>query len=689
MLDYKNIIIIGMKCTGKTGLGIEIAKRLNWEFVDIDKEIKKFFNGKSISEITNEGKDWINFRKVETDILERKIKKENIIISCGGGCGVNEVIFDKSTYFGDIQAEILINAVNSFKILLESNLENIINRFNKEQKVDRPKISSNKNEIEDLVLQYFSRKEKYRKIANVILDTSDIEDNFYKKAEDAISFLKTKTNAVIGFPIDHSLSPDIHNSCYKELKINEKFNFIRLEIRPDKIKNIKEYILKNNLYGISVTTPHKENIIKYLDDLDESAEKIGAVNTVYRNEFNKLIGYNTDYVGILNSLSKFNIKDSRIAILGSGGAAKSAIYALNQKCKYLGVFNRNPEKAKDIEEKFNIKYQQIVEFSAKNFDIIINATSCGHKENECPIETSEINQKHIVFDLIYLPIYTKLLRESEKNGANVIFGTEMLLNQAVKQFEIYTKFSPNYELMKLVLNKKIEEFFKFSNIKSKIFISIYSENINDLLEKINLIKNVCKNIEIRADFLKNINQDDIKTIYECCSDFEKVIFTLRKVEHGGKFNLNSLYHKKILMEAAIYFNFLDIDLLDENLISDVKKVSKNTNIIASYHNFDSFINIDDIIKKMKKTEADIYKIAVKVNNFYQNFDLISHLYKEDLKDKLILIGMGEEGRLSRILCPIFGSLAAFCYFEDNSKITPGQIKYHDLVNLYKVFFENL
>lgn len=252
---------------------------------------------------------------------------------------------------------------------------------------------------------------------------------------------------IIGDPVEHSLSPVMHNTGYKLLHIDNKFIFDKITVKENEIeeffcdlKNI------NNKYksfvGITCTMPHKINVINYLDEVDLDSKNIKAVNSVLFNN-GKYIGYNTDWYGIEQpfKVRNINLNNKNVAVLGAGGAAKSAVYALKNNGAIVNIFNRTKDKADLLAKEFDAMSFDLTNVDElKKNNIIINATSVGmgNLVNLAPIDTKFINKNYIVFECIYKPKKTVLIDNALKQGADVIYGWEMLLYQGVKQFELYT-----------------------------------------------------------------------------------------------------------------------------------------------------------------------------------------------------------------------------------------------------------
>lgn len=271
---------------------------------------------------------------------------------------------------------------------------------------------------------------------------------------------KTKICMVIGDPIEHSLSPQIHNAGYEALKIDSDFIYVACNIHIDDLKDFIKSIKVMKIKGVSCTIPHKIEVMKYLDEIDETAKKIGAVNTIV-NKNGILKGYNTDWLGVVTPLERVtSLKDKKIALLGAGGAARAAVYGLSGKGAHLTIFNRSIEKANDLAKEFDCTSESLDNIEkVKNMDIIINATSIGLYPNtsDTPLPKALITNNHIILDIIYNPIKTKLLIDAEEKGATIIHGFEMLLGQALGQFKLYTGHDAPIDAMRKTLLENLKE----------------------------------------------------------------------------------------------------------------------------------------------------------------------------------------------------------------------------------------
>lgn len=256
---------------------------------------------------------------------------------------------------------------------------------------------------------------------------------------------------LIGYPIKHSLSPYIMNYIYEEVGLKASYSIY--ETKSNLGKTIEKFRLEN-VYGFNITIPYKEEIIKFLDEFSDDVYDIGAVNTVY-NLDGILKGYNTDWIGVYKSITRFGrSKYDKALIIGAGGAARAAIYALKDIASTLYIANRSFDRALELSKKFRNLYRRIypiplyhegIEEVINNVDIIINATPVGMKLGDKPIPTDNIKAGCIVIDMIYKPLETQLIRDASQNGAKTIDGLWMLIYQAIEAVDIWfrIKFDAN------------------------------------------------------------------------------------------------------------------------------------------------------------------------------------------------------------------------------------------------------
>ncbi len=267
---------------------------------------------------------------------------------------------------------------------------------------------------------------------------------------------KTQICMVIGDPVEHSLSPLMHNAGYEALKIESEFAYLGTHVKPENLEDfVKLARTMRQIRGVSITLPHKLEIMKHLDEIDEVAKKIGAVNTVVKQS-GLLKGYNTDWIGVVAPLEKMtSLENKKVALIGAGGAARAAAYGITQAGAKLSIFNRTIDKAEALAEDFDGDAFELTNLDqVRNMDVVINASSVGlhPNENDTPIPIEYINSRQIVYDLAYgLGYSTRVIKEADKKGAKTLSGTEMLLAQGLSQFELFTNRAAPEEAMRKAL----------------------------------------------------------------------------------------------------------------------------------------------------------------------------------------------------------------------------------------------
>lgn len=244
----------------------------------------------------------------------------------------------------------------------------------------------------------------------------------------------TKLNAVIGYPLSHTQSPMLHNPVYKMLGIDA----LLLPFPSPDIRALVKAIRTLPVHLTAVTMPHKQSIIPLLDHVDAPAKAVGAVNTVV-NKSGKLSGYNTDIDGIRYALRTVKLKGTYVALIGAGGAASAVAYVVHEKGGKLLYLNRTVRKATDLSRKFGGEVLN----GAKGIEragVIINATPIGMhpRTRELPISADAIRKGQTVFDLVYNPVDTKLLRVAGRKGAKTVSGLDMFAVQGLRQMELWT-----------------------------------------------------------------------------------------------------------------------------------------------------------------------------------------------------------------------------------------------------------
>ena len=269
----------------------------------------------------------------------------------------------------------------------------------------------------------------------------------------------TKLFCLIGHPVEHSMSPTMWNPALRDLGLN--YVYIAFDVHPDNLENAIKGIKALNIKGINVTIPHKEEVMKYLDEIDPMAQKIGAVNTI-KNEDGYLIGRNTDAGGAKKSLmdAGCNLNGKRVLCLGAGGVSRALCYILSEEVDKIILTDLYEERAqtlaKEIKTKINIDIEAklsdeaTINHEIKIADILINATPIGMlpKIDQSPVPNELLHENLFVFDVVYNPLETKLMKDAKKMGCNILGGLDMLVNQGVLAFEWWTGKSPDSKLMK-------------------------------------------------------------------------------------------------------------------------------------------------------------------------------------------------------------------------------------------------
>src|SRR6058998_2828190 len=277
---------------------------------------------------------------------------------------------------------------------------------------------------------------------------------------------QTKLCGVLGNPVEHSLSPAIHNAAFEKLGLNFVYLAFRVEDIAGAIRGIRAL---GNVRGFSVTIPHKVAVISYLDQVETTAKHIGSVNTIVA-ENGKLTGYNTDASGAMRAMREagVSLKGQKVLMLGSGGAARAIAFALGTNAgvaalRILGVDEQERRGlVKDLRAKTSLQVedgpvsQETLRRSVKDSQILLHCTPVGMhpKVNETCVPRSLLTPDLTVMDIVYNPLETRLLREAKEAGCRTIRGLEMFLNQAIAQFELWTGQPAPADVMRTVLESR-------------------------------------------------------------------------------------------------------------------------------------------------------------------------------------------------------------------------------------------
>jgi 3-dehydroquinate dehydratase / shikimate dehydrogenase len=261
----------------------------------------------------------------------------------------------------------------------------------------------------------------------------------------------TRVYGVVGNPVKNSLSPIMLNTAFRR----ETVNAVYLALQTNKLSDLLTLVREVPLHGLSVTMPFKQEVMQHLENTDPISAEVGACNTIVRAQDGKLYGFNTDVGAIVRPLERrLALKGAKILVLGAGGAARAAVFGLARKGAEVTVMNRTPQTAQKLAREAKVKSIRRDQLAKSNFDVIVNATPVGMHGIKPThlLEPKEINAR-LVFDLVYNPVDTPLIRMAREKGLPIITGVEMFVQQGARQFEIWTgKPAPEEEMLRVVVH---------------------------------------------------------------------------------------------------------------------------------------------------------------------------------------------------------------------------------------------
>jgi shikimate dehydrogenase len=447
----RRIVLVGYRGTGKTEIGRVLASRLKVPFVDSDCLIEQV-TGRSIPSIFHEDGEE-RFRAIEQEIVS-KLPAADTVVGTGGG-----VVTDP------LNMEHLRK--DSVMVLLVADIDTIEKRLSRKP---RPPLT-NLPLREEIAEMMDRRRQNYYAAADFCMDTSETTPEeaaekilhllaggvMTKKSRDeGLLFFKTgripapalrtledilseKNNdpqtrvmGVAGYPCAHSRGPNLFNALFSEYHLNYHYTWFEDPDLPEIMKVARALDAK----GLSVTIPFKQDIIPYLDEVEEdAAQQIGAVNTVVF-ACGTAIGYNTDWLGVRKPL--VHLKGAKAVLLGAGGAASAAAYALKDLDMDVTILNRTPKKAQVLAERAGCRYGALEEFDRIRPDLVVNSTPLGMQpDTRSPLEEKQLYKELTVFDLVYTPPVTPLIEAARKVGCPTITGIEMFIEQAREQFYLF------------------------------------------------------------------------------------------------------------------------------------------------------------------------------------------------------------------------------------------------------------
>ena len=447
----KRIVFCGFRGTGKTQSGRIVARHLGLHFLDTDQLIEQK-TGRSIPDIFHkDGEE--RFREVERGVIA-ELPDADIVISTGGG-----VVVD-SANVEHLRRESVV-------VVLHAGIDAIEERLARKP---RPPLTGLplREEIAEMLDR---RRQHYQAAADYCVDTSGtmpeaaatrvitlIREGSVpaKERAPALAFFRagrippkclarlgkilgpapddplTHIMGVAGYPCAHSRGPYLFNPLFTEYGLNYHYTWFE---HPD-IGTIMTTARHVDCKGLSVTIPFKQDVIPFLDEIDEhAATRIGAVNTVVFS-CGTACGYNTDWIGVRKPL--VGLRGSKAVLFGAGGAAAGAAFALVDLDMDVTILNRTPEKAKVLAERFGCKWGGLGDYDTVRPDVVVNSTPLGMKAGDSsPLRDDQLHKGMTVFDLVYTPPVTPLIEAARRAGCTTITGTEMFIGQAKEQFYLF------------------------------------------------------------------------------------------------------------------------------------------------------------------------------------------------------------------------------------------------------------
>jgi shikimate dehydrogenase len=262
--------------------------------------------------------------------------------------------------------------------------------------------------------------------------------------------------ALFGNPVGHSLSPLMHNATFKKMKIHAHYVPFCVQNLEDAVRGIRGLDIR----GASITIPFKTAVMSYLDEVDESSLRIGAVNTVLNDDEGRLKGYNTDWIGLIHDLKEsLEIGGKNFAILGAGGAARAAVFGILKEGGIPVIVNRTIGKGREIAREFGCPFYPLAEIGKIEADCLINTTPVGMapEREKSPVGKGNLGNFRWVMDIIYNPLETRLLKDALEAGCNALSGVGMFVHQGAEQIRIWMGAEPPRAFMKGVVLERLKE----------------------------------------------------------------------------------------------------------------------------------------------------------------------------------------------------------------------------------------
>jgi len=447
----KRIVFCGFRGTGKTEIGKRVAGELQLPFIDTDTLIEEN-TGRSIPDIFHENGEE-RFRAVEREVMAT-LPEKDVVVSTGGGAVIDPTTMEH------LRRE-------SVLVLLVSDIDTIEQRL-----VRKPRPPLTNLPLREEIAELMDlRRQHYHAAADFCVDTSGTTPAI--AAETVIRILRqgvvnvhhrtsgmeffrtgrippqalhtleelligpdrdplTRIMGVAGYPCAHSKSPALFNALFARFRLNYHYTWFE----DPAISEIMMVARSIDAKGLSVTMPFKQDVMKYLDEVDEHAARhIGAANTVVF-ACGSAIGYNTDWLGVRKPLVA--LKGATAVLLGAGGAALAAAYALCDLDMNVTILNRTPKNAEVLAAQFGCGWGALEDIGKIKPDVLVNATPLGmHPDDHSPLSDDQLNREMTVFDLVYTPPETPLIKQARRIGCRTITGTEMFIEQAREQFYLF------------------------------------------------------------------------------------------------------------------------------------------------------------------------------------------------------------------------------------------------------------
>ncbi|MGA1191909.1 MAG: shikimate dehydrogenase [Bdellovibrionota bacterium] len=440
------VVLIGFMGSGKSSVAEALAAKTGYDLVETDAEALARSECNSITEIFDaHGEE--SFRALEGDVLRSALKRGNLIVSSGGG--ILELVENRRALR---ELRTSTEGEETCVVYLDTHFETITRRLQGDN--SRPLFRS----LSDAEHLFAHRLPQYREAADLIIPTDTLSA---EEVAELIMRVAMKTRVgvdrvgadggiwmVIGDPVGHSRSPRLHGALLYEMGMPHR-HFVAYRVR-ELASFFKEFRMNNSLQGLAVTVPHKESVMSFLDDISEEARAIGSVNTVVKVG-EVLHGYNTAWLGIQAPLQQRNaIRGKRVAILGAGGTARAALFAVCSEASQVTLINRTVERAAALAAEFQVAATPLQEVATlTDFDTVIQTTSAELLAGGSPLfDSSAFRDGMVVLDAVYTPEWTPFLKAARAAGAVCITGREMFLAQAAAQFALHHGSEVSWEVMR-------------------------------------------------------------------------------------------------------------------------------------------------------------------------------------------------------------------------------------------------